>query len=121
MVGVDGVRPVAFHCMQMTDGPLNRFYYSFDWGPIHFLSYSSEHPFNKGSEQWNFIANDLEKASKRRDLTPWIIVWSHRPLYCTDLLAWQGRCVDEANVYRRNIEGLLHEYGVDLHISGHSE
>ena len=44
-------------------GPNAPFYYSFDYGPVHFLSYSSEHDFGPGSEQWNFIQSDLAKAS----------------------------------------------------------
>jgi hypothetical protein len=32
-------------------GPLKNFYYSFNYGPVHFLVYSSEHPFGIGTEQ----------------------------------------------------------------------
>ena len=98
------------------------FYYSFDYGPVHFLSYSSEHSFATGSEQWKFIKADLEAASApaARKTRPWIVVWSHRPLYCSDLMTWEDRCIHEATEYRANIEAILLEAGVDVHISGHN-
>ena len=36
------------------------------------------------------LKQDLEKASQpgARAARPWIIVWSHRPLYCSDLETW---------------------------------
>jgi len=101
---------------------LSRFYYSFDYGPAHFVSYSSEHTFVPGSEQWQFLSSDLMAASlpAARLRRPWIIVWSHRPLYCSDSLTWATRCTKEAELYRANIEDLLVAAKVDLHISGHN-
>lgn len=98
------------------------FYYSFDYGPVHFVVYSSEHPFSKGSEQWDFINRDLQAASApaARAARPWIVVWSHRPLYCSDLMTWEDRCLHEATEYRANIEAMLLAAKVDLHISGHN-
>ncbi|HET9807542.1 MAG TPA: hypothetical protein VFP49_11580 [Nitrososphaeraceae archaeon] len=37
-------------------------YYSFDFQNIHFLAISSEHPFEKGSKQYEFIKNDLKES-----------------------------------------------------------
>jgi hypothetical protein len=50
------------------------------------------------SEQWTFIKHDLEAAStpQARQLRPWIVVWSHRPLYCSDLMTWEDRCIKQA-------------------------
>merc|ERR1719502_362812 len=85
--------------------PLSRFYYSFNYGPVHVLVYSSEHPFTPGTEQHDFITADLAAASQpeARNKHPWIIVFTHRPLYCSDLVTWSGRCVNEANKYRSSI------------------
>jgi len=47
-------------------------------------------------------------------------MWSHRPLYCSDLMTWESRCVNEAAQYRGNIEKLMVAAKVDLHISGHN-
>lgn len=110
------------HMPVVSQGALNRFYYSFNHGPVHFLAYSSEHTFTEGSEQWKFIKNDLATASApaQRKKHPWIVMWSHRPLYCSDQITWQGRCVSEATKYRAAIESLMVDAHVDLHISGHN-
>ena len=57
-------------------------WYSFNWGPIHFLQMSTEHDFTEGSPQWNFLANDLAKVN--RSLTPWVIFTGHRMMYSND-------------------------------------
>ncbi len=43
-------------------------YYSHDFQYIHFISMSTEHPFEKGSKQYEFIKSDLEKASKNSSI-----------------------------------------------------
>jgi hypothetical protein len=40
----------------------NNFYFSFDYGQVHFVHFSSEHPYNLGSEQYNFLEKDLQNA-----------------------------------------------------------
>jgi hypothetical protein len=69
-----------------------------------------------------FIEADLKNASQpaNRRQQPWIIMWSHRPLYCSDGTTWEGRCISEATKYRANIEGLMSAAHVDLHLSGHN-
>ena len=47
-------------------------YYSHDFQNIHFISLSTEHPFEEGSKQYEFIKNDLEKVSKNQAID-WII------------------------------------------------
>ena len=47
-------------------------WYSFDYGPIHFLQTSTEQPFGAGSPQWQFVVNDLMTVN--RTLTPWVVV-----------------------------------------------
>ncbi|MGZ5491789.1 MAG: metallophosphoesterase, partial [Nitrososphaeraceae archaeon] len=37
-------------------------YYSHDLKNIHFISMSTEHPYEKGSKQYEFIKSDLEKT-----------------------------------------------------------
>jgi Calcineurin-like phosphoesterase len=41
-------------------------YYSHDFKNIHFISLSTEHPFEEGSKQHEFIISDLEKTSKNQ-------------------------------------------------------
>lgn len=98
------------------------FYYSYDYGPVHFIAYSSEHPLTAGSEQFSFIKRDLAAASApaARALRPWIVIYTHHPMYCSDLVTWGSRCVSEANAFRADLAELMENAGVDIHMSGHN-
>jgi hypothetical protein len=58
-----------------TDKP----WWSYNVGLIHFVGMSTEHNFTTGSEQWNFLEQDL--ASVDRSVTPWVIFGGHRAMY----------------------------------------
>ena len=53
-------------------------WYSVDVGPVHFLQFSTEQNFMRGSEQYAFIKEDLARVD--RALRPWVIVGFHRPM-----------------------------------------
>jgi Calcineurin-like phosphoesterase len=55
-------------------------YYSFDYRKVHFLVMASEFPFDKGSEQYKFVKQDLKEASENEDVN-WIIASTYGPLY----------------------------------------
>ena len=55
-------------------------WYSFDHGGVHFLTFSTEHHLDM---QLSFIKQDLKAASANRDKVPWIVVFAHKPLYCS--------------------------------------
>jgi len=90
------------------------FWYSFDYGVTHFLSMSTEHPYEVGSDQYNFIKNDLITASekKQKNETKFIIVFGHRPMYST---ATHGSDVD----LRDSLETIFAKYSVDIACWGH--
>lgn len=116
-------------------------WYSFNLGPIHFVSYSTESYFDtKGKalngtlkRQYDWLKNDLMVANQQenRKLRPWIIVQGHRPFYCTNTFnVSEDGCGPEQETSRHGsykpnmpyqfaIEPLLHEFGVDLFIAGH--
>ncbi len=89
-------------------------YYSHDFQNIHFMSMSTEHPFEEGSKQYEFIINDLEKASKNKDID-WIIVHNHKPLYST------RNDMEIAEELRNTYHPLFEKYNVDLVISSHNQ
>ena len=89
-------------------------YYSHDFQNVHFISMSTEHPFEEGSKQYEFIKNDLEKISKYPP-TDWIIVHQHKPLYSTN----QDK--KEAEQLRDTFQQLFQQYDVDLVISSHNQ
>ena len=89
-------------------------YYSHDFKNIHFISMSTEHPFEEGSKQYKFINNDLEKTSKDPNID-WIIVHQHKPFYSTHVNR------EEAKQLRDTFLPLFEEYHVDLVIYGHNQ
>jgi len=104
-------------------------FYSFDLGPVHFIAVSTEFYYflNFGIKQvlaqYQWLESDLARVN--RDITPWIVIFGHRPMYCTNddrddctkyetrtrtglpLLHWWG------------LEDLLIKYGVDLGVWAH--
>ena len=89
-------------------------YYSHDFKNIHFISLSTEHPFAKGSQQYEFIKNDLEKTSKNLDID-WIIIHQHKPLYSSK------NDKEDAEELRNTYHLLFEKYDVDLVISSHNQ
>jgi hypothetical protein len=89
-------------------------YYSHDFKNIHFISMSTEHPFAKGSIQYEFIKSDLEKSSQNSNID-WIIIHQHKPLYST----LQDK--KEAEELRDTYQELFQHYDVDLVISSHNQ
>ncbi len=89
-------------------------YYSHDFENIHFISMSTEHPFEPGSRQYGFIQSDLEKTSNDPKID-WIIVHQHKPLYSTK----QDKI--EAEELRDIYHLLFQQYDVDIIISSHNQ
>lgn len=64
-------------------------YYSFDYGNMHVISYSTETSFPDApfgshfGDQVTWLKHDLENANKpeNRKQRPWVIVTGHRPIY----------------------------------------
>jgi phosphodiesterase/alkaline phosphatase D-like protein len=57
-------------------GATTNLWYSYDHGNIHFTVMSTEHDFLPGSEQYQFLVNDM--ASVDRSKTPWLVFVGHR-------------------------------------------
>ena len=89
-------------------------YYSYDFQNVHLISMSTEHPFEVGSKQYEFIKGDLEKTSTNPNVD-WIIIHQHKPLYSTK----QDK--DEANDLRDIYQPLFQKYDVDLVLSSHNQ
>jgi hypothetical protein len=90
-------------------------YYSFNYQNIHFLAISSEHPFESGSKQYEFIKKDLEK-SLHDTSTMWRIVFLHKPMY-TSAKFDEKESEDLGNTFHE----LFEKYKVDLVLSGHTQ
>lgn len=92
-------------------GSDGNFWYSFDYGNIHWVSISSEHDLAEGSPQRAFLVAALEAAVANRAVVPWIVLSLHKPLYCSAEGTPGG--------YAAKLESLVLRYDVDLVISGH--
>ena len=59
---------------------LDKPYYSYDYKKVHFLIMASQSNYNEGSDQYNFVVQDLEKASQNKGIE-WTVVTSYGPFY----------------------------------------
>lgn len=89
----------------------NPFWYGFSFEGIHFISLSSEHDYEPGSQQHSWLERELQAVD--RAATPWVVVFAHRPMYSSN--SAHGSEVD----FRDAMEQLLYDYGVDLAVWGH--
>jgi hypothetical protein len=92
---------------------LTKQFYSFNYQNVHFISMTVEIPFGEGSEQYNFIAKDLESAYANRDIN-WIIVFIHRHIYNSPYKSFGGISQTFVDIYHP----LLDRYKADLVLSG---
>ncbi|ETI33391.1 hypothetical protein F443_19936 [Phytophthora nicotianae P1569] len=114
-----------------SSGTLNM-WHSFDHGPIHFTSISSETdypgaPSNRMTpwvyngnfgDQLSWIEADLKKANANRANVPWIFVGMHRPLYSV-LNSENDVPNEQTALIQAAFEELLLKYKVDVVLAGH--
>jgi hypothetical protein len=98
------------------DEYMNRFgleqqYYTYRYGNAFVLVISQEVPFDKDSDQHDFVVSSLSKASSDPNVD-WIIVASHTPFYNSP-----GVRTDR-DTLRDTYHELFEENGVDLVLSG---
>ena len=90
-------------------------WYSFDQGLVHVAVLSSEH-----SAQVAWLEHDLQAV--RRDVTPWVVVALHRPMYVTGVdgtVLHRGDDYKVAANLRAAYEQVMRRYQVDLVLAGH--
>ncbi|XP_033755018.1 acid phosphatase type 7-like [Pecten maximus] len=103
--------------------PLDRLWYSYNVGPVHFISFSSEVYFIDNAyyvcTQFYWLLEDLIKANQNRDKQPWIVAMGHRPMYCSnhDVDDCTGRIF--GHLVKNGLEDLFYAQGVDLILQAH--
>ncbi|XP_074656864.1 acid phosphatase type 7-like [Tubulanus polymorphus] len=103
----------------------DQYWYSFDTDYAHFISLTTEMYFMDGKDmilaeqlaksQYDWLEKDLKKVNKAYEYDgqrPWVIVFSHRPIYCSG----DRTCIKESETLHI-ITDLFHEYSVDLVIT----
>src|SRR5919198_1744800 len=116
-IGNHDVKPRSLLAQYMTQFGLTKQYYSFDYQNVHFLVMSTEIPLEAGSEQFNFVNNDLAKAATDPAID-WIVVYCHKPAYTLPSVDADGMrsSMDEL---RDIYHPLFDKYNVDLVLQGH--
>lgn len=94
--------------------------YSYDYGNVHFVAINSGYAagavkvnkllYEKGSAEYKWLNEDLEKARKNKKIE-WIILYAHYPMY-----AYGVSLVPE---WQKNVTPLIDKYQVDLCLTGH--
>lgn len=111
----------------------DRMFYSFNIGPAHIISLSTEYYFfiyygiRQPIEQYRWLEKDLQEANKpeNRAKHPWIITMGHRPMYCSNNN--HDDCTKHESIVRTGVplihilglEPLFHEYDVDVALWAH--
>ncbi|PNF29564.1 Acid phosphatase type 7 [Cryptotermes secundus] len=108
-------------------------WYSFNMGPVHFISVSTEvyyfleYGLKLVTKQYAWLEQDLQEATspENRSVRPWIVMYGHRPMYCSN--TGDDDCTHYGTYTRVGLpflhwfgmEKLLYDYGVDLVIWAH--
>uniref|UniRef100_H3BDL2 Purple acid phosphatase n=1 Tax=Latimeria chalumnae TaxID=7897 RepID=H3BDL2_LATCH len=116
-------------------GDTQGLWYSWNIGPAHIISFSTEVYFylKFGQDlifrQYEWLKRDLEEANKpeNRRLRPWIITMGHRPMYCsnndhddcTSVLSYVRVGRLDTTPPAPGLENLFYQYGVDLELWAH--
>jgi hypothetical protein len=91
---------------------LEKQYYSFNYQNVHFVAMSTEVPLITGSDQYNFVRNDLINATSDPNID-WIVVFVHKPLW---IWPWS---YGSPTAFRNTYNYLFDNYDVDLVLQGH--
>lgn len=115
-------------------GGTDNLFYSFNLGPIHFISFTTEpyyfleYGMKLLTKQYAWLENELIEANKpeNRAKHPWIVTLGHRTMYCSDDKEYD--CSEKLETYIRRglpifewfgLEDLFYKYSVDVEIFGH--
>nr|XP_016923150.1 acid phosphatase type 7 isoform X4 [Drosophila suzukii] len=115
-------------------GETDSLWYSFNLGPVHFVSFSTEvyyflgYGFKLLTKQFEWLERDLAEANlpENRAKRPWIITYGHRPMYCSDDKEYD--CNAQLETYIRQglpmlkwfgLEDLFYKHGVDVEFFAH--
>jgi len=84
-------------------------YWSFDYGPVHITVLDQYTPYTVGSDQYNWLVNDLSSSTK-----PWKFILLHGP-------GWSAAGGHENNTsVQTYIQPLCVQYGVQIVFGGHN-
>ena len=85
---------------------VDKFYWSYDYGPVHVIVLDEYTDYSVGSPQYNWLVADLEANTKQ-----WIFMMYHAP-------AWSAGGHGNDTQAQLSFQPLAQQYGVDLMIAG---
>jgi len=108
-------------------GSNTNWFYSFDISYVHFVGFSTEVYYHADLNatldyQYRWLQKDLSNVDRAK--TPWVILFGHRPMYCSNVDDMPD-CSTDAKTLRWGVNGtypmedLLMEYNVDLFFTAH--
>lgn len=105
-------------------------YYSFDAGPAHVVAWNTEAFFFPEffdeayvARMYEWLEKDLAAANANRENVPWIVAYSHRPMYCpttekTTTQTRRGEARSEIGVLRGRLPRAIRAFAAQL--TGHT-
>ncbi|HVE36635.1 MAG TPA: metallophosphoesterase [Nitrososphaeraceae archaeon] len=96
---------------------LSKQFYSFDIKNVHVLTMATEVEFKPGSEQYNFVVNDLRNSANNPNIK-WIIVTMHNPVYTSPNGCSDSSCESDEEL-SESYHPLFDKYGVDIVLQAH--
>ncbi len=126
----DGWYSAGYECvgkmfnLDVTSNTEMGFFYSFDYGPMHFVSilsndvyYHSDGQYTK--EQLEWLENDLKKARENTE-TPWIVAMTHQGIMIPDHVRGKMTSNDYTTLTYPQIMPIFDRYDVDLLLYAHN-
>jgi len=98
-------------------------FYSWNYGNTHFVAVDTENGIDTAEftgQQVEWLSNDLSSLDRSR--YPWVILYGHRPFYCSNSNENQNLNFDcglEASYLRNQVEAVVNKYNVDVIFTAH--
>eukprot|EP01096_Ripella_sp_DP13-Kostka_P010391 TRINITY_DN4085_c0_g1_i1.p1 TRINITY_DN4085_c0_g1~~TRINITY_DN4085_c0_g1_i1.p1 ORF type:complete len:505 (+),score=147.09 TRINITY_DN4085_c0_g1_i1:27-1517(+) len=95
-------------------------WWAMGYGQTYFVAINTEELYEPFSPQHTWLENTLRSYSlSLRSQYPWLIVFGHRPPYCSNAWEWCNGDFSRT-LLRESTESLFYKYGVNAYIAGHT-
>ena len=103
-------------------GDTQNFWYTFTSGYARFVVFTTEFWFSEYTHlldpQLTWLTEVLTRTAEDVEQYPWLVVMTHRPLYCCQKGS-KPDCNSDAETLQTALEKLIYDSDVDLYINGH--
>ncbi|EGD76186.1 hypothetical protein PTSG_11654 [Salpingoeca rosetta] len=122
-----------FAAIAQTTTSGNNWWFSWDVSVVHFVALSSEiyynfylYPYVKITEQLQWLERDLQRVDRSK--TPFVVVYLHRPLYCSNTDDLPDCSLDTQHIregfthqgqFYPGLDAFMYKYNVNLVLVAH--